>query len=71
MSGCAASLMSTDPVKSWTQWLLEWAITVTTAALLLDWAWRSLIRPMVPIIVIFMASGFVVSLIIRRRDRSW
>lgn len=71
MSGCAVSVMNSHQVKSWTQRLLEWAITITAAALLLDWAWRTIISPMVPTIVIFMASGFVVSLMIRRRYRSW
>lgn len=44
-------------MKSWSERLLEFALSVLAAALLLTWAWQ-LVRPLVPVIVV--VSGLAV-----------
>jgi hypothetical protein len=64
--------MSADPIqplKSWVDRLLEIAIALTAAALLLNWAWL-LIRPLIPVFVI-MAGLSATATFIVRRNRSW
>ena len=56
-------------MKSWGSRLLEFALCVLAAALLLAWAWR-LIRPLLPVIAVVAVVVTAISLIIRRR-RSW
>lgn len=43
--------MITNPVKSWSERLLEFAVTLVAVGLLLNWAWQ-LIRPLVPLLVV-------------------
>lgn len=61
--------MNGAPFKSWTDRLLEMAIALAAVGLLLNWAW-SLIRPLIPVIVIVggltVVGGWLV-----QRNRSW
>jgi len=59
----------TQPLKSWVDRLLEIAIALAAAALLLNWAWR-LLRPLIPVFVI-MAGLSAIGMFIVRRNRSW
>jgi hypothetical protein len=43
--------MNTNPVKSWTDQLLEMAVALVAIGLLLNWAWQ-LIQPLVPVLVV-------------------
>jgi hypothetical protein len=57
------------PFKSWTDRLLEMAIALAAVGLLLNWAW-SLMRPLIPIIVI--VSGMtVIGVWMVNRNRGW
>lgn len=44
-----------DPIKPWTNRLVEFAVSVLAVALMLSWAW-ALLRPLVPVIVILGAA---------------
>ncbi len=57
------------PVKSWSARLLEFAVAVLAAALMLDWAYR-LLRPLAPVIVVVAGAGVAVSFMVRRQ-RGW
>ena len=57
------------PVKSWSASLVEAALAVLAAALMLDWAWR-LLRPLLPVVVV--AGGLaVLAAAGLRRLRQW
>jgi hypothetical protein len=58
------------PVKSWLDRLLEFSITITAVALLLNWAW-TLIKPLIPVVIIFMGVIILIGVILRRRDSGW
>jgi hypothetical protein len=58
------------PVKSWLDRLLEFSITITAVALLLNWAW-TLIKPLIPMVIIFMGVIILIGVILRRRDSGW
>ena len=56
-------------MKSWGSRLLEFALCVLAAALLLTWAWH-LIRLLLPVIAAAVLLVAGISLVIRRR-REW
>ena len=58
------------PVKSWLDRLLEFSITITAVALLLNWAW-TLMKPLIPVVIIFMGVIILIGVILRRRDSGW
>lgn len=62
-------LMNPGPVKSWLDRLLETAVVLVVIALLVNWAW-SLIRSLIPIIVITTGLGLLVAMVVRH-NRSW
>lgn len=51
-------------MQSWTNRLLEFAVTVAVA-LLLNWAW-TLLRPLIPVLVVSAGLGLMLSLALRR-----
>lgn len=57
------------PMKSWSQRLLEFAMTLVAVGLLLNWAWQ-LLRPLVPVLVVGGGVGVLVGLVVRRM-RGW
>ena len=57
------------PVKSWTQRLLEFALSLVAAGLLLNWAWR-LLQPLVPVVVVGAGLVFLTATLLRRL-RGW
>lgn len=57
------------PVKSWPSRLVEAALAVLAAALMLDWAYR-LLQPLVPVIVV-VAGLFVLTSVGLRPLRQW
>lgn len=61
--------MNGAPLKSWSDRLLEMAIVLVAVGLLLNWAW-SLIRPLIPVIVIIGGLGTIASYIVQR-SRTW
>lgn len=61
--------MNSAPFKSWTDRLLEMAIALVAVGLLLNWAW-TLIRPLIPVIVIIGGLGVIGTFIVQR-NRRW
>ncbi|MDQ6740630.1 MAG: hypothetical protein M3021_09785 [Actinomycetota bacterium] len=55
--------------RSWLDRLLAMAISLAAVGLLLNWAWQ-LIRPLIPVMVVTVGLGVIVTFIIQRR-RSW
>lgn len=62
--------MNYGPVQSWLNRLLEVAVILVVVGLLLNWAW-SLIRPLVPVLVITAAVSATVVAIVRRLNERW
>ncbi len=62
--------MSSDPVKPWLNRLLELAVGLLAAALMLSWAW-ALLRPLVPVIVLAVAMVVGVSAAAGYLVRRW
>lgn len=59
--------------KSWPQRLLELALAVLAAALMLSWAW-ALLRPLIPVLVISIGCVALIGAAMRYlnyRRRSW
>lgn len=56
-------------MNSWLTRLVELALAVLAAALMLDWAWR-LLRPLVPVAIV-MSGLVVLGSIGLRRLRQW
>lgn len=61
--------MNGAPFKSWTDRLLEMAIALAAVGLLLNWAW-SLIRPLIPVIVIIGGLAVIGGWMVQR-NRTW
>ena len=57
------------PLKSWVDRIVEAAVGLVAAALLLNWAWI-LIRPLVPVLVTIVV-GVAVTAAIVRRHHGW
>ena len=55
-------------MKTWGSRLLDFALCVLAAALLLTWVWH-LIRPLLPFIAVVAVVLLAISLTIRRRRR--
>ncbi len=61
--------MNGAPLKSWTERLLEMAVALVAVGLLLNWAW-TLIRPLIPVMVIIGGLGTIGSYLVQR-NRGW
>jgi putative flippase GtrA len=62
-----------DPVKPWTNRLVEFAVGVLAAALMLSWAW-ALLRPLLPVMAVAAVIVVAVSAVtgyIAHRWRYW
>ncbi|HSH61609.1 MAG TPA: hypothetical protein VK988_18565 [Acidimicrobiales bacterium] len=59
--------MSRDPVTSWLDRLIELAVGLVVAGLLLTWAWQ-LLRPLAPVLVIGAAAAVLVRWVVRRHQ---
>lgn len=61
--------MNTGSARSWLDRLLETAVALVAIGLLLNWAW-SLIRPLVPILVVGAGLAVIIPAVVRWR-REW
>jgi hypothetical protein len=59
-----------DPIKPWTNRLVEFAVSVLAAALMLSWAW-ALLRPLLPVLVIVGAALATVAVLAGYVIRRW
>lgn len=60
--------MSRYPVMSWLDRLIELAVGLVVAGLLLTWAWQ-LLRPLAPVLVIASAVVLLVRWLVTRRQQ--
>jgi hypothetical protein len=62
-----------SPIKGGINKLMTYSFTVLAAAIMLSWAW-SLLKPLVPVIVVTVAVGLAVAGVVRfflGRERRW